>query len=582
MSQTAPGLTTQPTATTYELGQLVPWAWKGRVRVPHFQRGFRWQAKDVLRLFDSIVRDYPVGNLLLWVRRSSAETIKLGQLVIEAPAHDEALWVVDGQQRLTSLANALHPEGNKHEPFNVVYDLATGEFIETPRFGLEPHHIDVPTLFDGRRLLTWFRTQGPEVEDYYDKAEEVSTKLRQYKVPAYLVRQDDLHVLTDIFDRMNNYGRRLNRAEIFTALNAGTEEGFEGRLNFSRIADNVAARTLFGTIDVNTILAAFLARRGVNPMRDIRTEFATESRRSQLEFTEDEQTAYREAEEALVRAVMFLIETAGVPHITLLPYRAQLVVLARFFAHFPEPTPNSLRLLRRLFWRLSIAGPSVFKGSFTQFSRILSNKIKPGDEEGSLQALLETMKDAVHARPNPDRFRTNEATAKIVLSAWWSLRPRSLATGAPADVQSLSSILGDEQTPVGAVPYVFPRLNEPGERGKRLWAANRVFLPFGEDLPSEISRTLAEPRIDLDETTWREVIDSHLIDDDALDALARGDRIGFLDARQMRVHAHLDDFLARMTEWDYEDTPSLDGLDFDDEDEEENEPQIDFSDDQLH
>ncbi|MGW5040838.1 DUF262 domain-containing protein [Streptomyces parvulus] len=581
MSETAPGLTTQPTATTYELGELVPWAWQGRIRVPHFQRGFRWQAKDVLRLFDSIVRGYPVGNLLLWVRKSPAEKIKLGQMVIEAPAHDEVLWVVDGQQRLTSLANALHPEGNKHEPFNVVYDLAEDEFIETPRYGLEPHHIDVPTLFDGRRLLSWFRTQGPDVEDYYDKAEEISTKLRQYKVPAYLVRQDDLHVLTDIFDRMNNYGRRLNRAEIFTALNSGTEEAFEGQLNFSRIADNVAARTLFGTIDVNTILAAFLARRGPDPMRDIRTEFSTGSRRSQLEFVEDEQAAYREAEEALVRAIMFLIETAGVPHIALLPYRAQLVVLTRFFAHFPEPTPNSLRLLRRLFWRLAIAGPSVFRGSFTQFSRILSNKIKPGDEEGSLQALLETMKGAVYARPNPDRFRTNEATTKIVLSAWWSLRPRSLATEVPADVQSLSSVLGDEQTPVGATPYVFPRLNEPGEKDKRLWAANRIFLPFGEDLPSEIFRMLTEPRIDRDDTTWQKVLDSHLIDDVALDALAQGDRIGFLEARQTRVRAHLDDFLARMTEWGYEDTPSLNKLGFDDEDEEENEPEIDFSDDQL-
>ncbi|MGV9265142.1 DUF262 domain-containing protein [Kitasatospora sp. NPDC003701] len=580
MSETPPGLTTQPTATTYELGEIVPWAWQGRIRVPHFQRDFRWQSKDVLRLFDSIVRGYPIGNLLLWVRRSPAEMIKLGKLIIDAPAHDEALWVVDGQQRLTSLANALSPEGNKHEPFNVVYDLALGEFIESPKFSLEPHHIDVPTLFDGRRLLTWFRTQGPDVEDYYDKAEEVSTKLRQYKVPAYLVRQDDLDILTDIFDRMNNYGRRLNRAEIFTALNAGAEEGSETRLNFARISDNVAARTLFGTIDVNTVLASFLARRGPDPTRDIRTEFSSEMRRSGLEFPmEDEQTAYREAEEALVRAVIFLIEVAGVPHIALLPYRAQLVVLTRFFAHFPEPGSNTLRLLRRLFWRLSIAGPSVFRGSFTQFSRILSNKIRRGDEEGSVQALLETMKDAVHSPPSPDRFRTNEATAKIVLSAWWSLRPRSIASGLPADVQSLSSVLGDEQTPVSATPYLFPRLNEPGEKDKRLWAANRIFLPFGEDLPSEVIRMLTEPRIDLDQTIQQAVLESHLIDDRALEALSRGDRIGFLQARQQRIRTQLEDFLARMTEWKYEDTPSLDALDLDEE--EQSDSEIDFSNDRL-
>lgn len=56
------GLETQPSATTYDMVDLVAEAWRGRVRVPHFQRDFRWGRKDVIRLFDSIVRGFPIGS----------------------------------------------------------------------------------------------------------------------------------------------------------------------------------------------------------------------------------------------------------------------------------------------------------------------------------------------------------------------------------------------------------------------------------------------------------------------------------------------------------------------------------------
>lgn len=60
------GLDTRPTATTLDVEQLTKWAWEGRIRIPHFQRPLRWQRDDVIKLFDSIVRGYPVGSLLLW------------------------------------------------------------------------------------------------------------------------------------------------------------------------------------------------------------------------------------------------------------------------------------------------------------------------------------------------------------------------------------------------------------------------------------------------------------------------------------------------------------------------------------
>jgi hypothetical protein len=557
------GLDTQPSATTYDLEDLISEAWSGRIRVPHFQREFRWTSQDVIRLFDSIVRGYPIGSLLLWVRHSPEAKVRLGALLIDAPETDQALWVVDGQQRVTSLANSLHLEGSRKEPFNVYYDLAKKEFIPTPKLP-ESHHIPLPILFDLEELLGWFAGEGRGAADYFNEARSVAKRLRQYKVPAYLVKQDDEQVLTDIFDRMNNFGKRLSRAEIFSALFAGPEKGAADRLSISKIADRVSASTGFGTIDNDTVLHAILARRGPDITREPRTEFDDSRRRTDPEFPgEDQETAYAEGERALVRAITFFQRVVGVPHISLLAYRAPLVVFTRFFAHFPDPDVRNIQLLRRLYWRVAVAGPAVFKGSFTQMARALAAKIYPGDENGSIHRLLESMEAARESVPNARRFRTNEATGKIILCSWWDLRPRSPMTGKRYEIQELSDLLADQATAAFAVRQVFPRFSTA--KKEQLWAANRVFAPSSDEPINEVPSRLGTKPLDMDEETWGAVLASHCVSREASQRLAEDDREGFLLVRQEIVEKQLLSFLTRMAEWDYEDTPPLSAFDLDDE-----------------
>ena len=123
------GLDTRPTATTLNVERLARWAWDGRIRIPHFQRPLRWQRDDVIKLFDSIVRGYPVGSLLLWHRPAPKETLQLGALRINAPAMPDALWVVDGQQRIISIANALNRDGQSDDRFRISYDLRKKAFV---------------------------------------------------------------------------------------------------------------------------------------------------------------------------------------------------------------------------------------------------------------------------------------------------------------------------------------------------------------------------------------------------------------------------------------------------------------------
>jgi hypothetical protein len=216
----------------------------------------------------------------------------------------------------------------------------------------------LPILFDLRATLRWFAA-NPDVTDYVDRANEITRILRQFQVPAYQVVEGDAKVLQDIFDRMNNYGKRLSRAEIFSALFAGAEEAKDETLTFDRIAQEIDEDLGFGIIDNDTVLKAILGRRSPDVNREIRNEFSNQNQagvRSIVNFPEeDRDTAYQLGGQALRRAVCFLQDHAGVPHFSLLAYRHLLVVLARFFAHYPEPDDRSLVLLRRWFWRAAVS-----------------------------------------------------------------------------------------------------------------------------------------------------------------------------------------------------------------------------------
>ncbi|MGZ3142745.1 DUF262 domain-containing protein [Lentzea chajnantorensis] len=576
------GLDTRPKATTLDLEELTQLAWAGRIRVPHFQRSLRWQRGDVIRLFDSIVRGYPVGSLLLWRRSANAENIQLGALRISAPEAREALWVVDGQQRIISLANALHPDGLEDSRFALAYDLKSRQFLPLPQVE-ESTVIPLPVIFDLTRVLRWF-TKHPEAADFVDHANEITRTLRQFKIPAYEVVQEDPRVLQDIFDRMNNYGKRLSRAEIFSGLFPGDEAAKDTTSTLDRIAQNIDDNLGFGLIDNDTVLQCVLARRGPDVKREIRNEFGDEEKvglsrrghqpgRAIIEFPdEDRDTAYAQGEEAMRRAVLFLQNHAGVPHISVLPYRHLLITLTRLFAHYPDPDLRSYQLLNRWFWRAALVGPEIFRGSTTGAIRALNFAVRPSDLVGSIQELLNLVDRPGAPLPDLRRFRSNEAATKIILCSWWSMGPRSVMTGELVEREELSQCLLDRPTALDAVHYVVSRYSVPREY--RLWASDRVLLPSSENEIGTVDAWLTRRRREMSPELWRQTISSHCIDESMIRHLANGQVVKFLQSRQEALQDQLSHFLQRQCEWNFENTPSLselvlDGDDEDDSDEDE-------------
>ncbi|MEU4087304.1 DUF262 domain-containing protein [Streptomyces aureus] len=555
----------RPTATTFDVESLVTRVWTGQIRVPHFQRDFRWSREDVRRLFDSIVKGYPVGSLLLWEREAPEQRLHLGALHIEALEMANARWVVDGQQRITSLANALHESGQSDPRFALSYDVVKRDFTASTAGG-EATLIPLPVIFDLHKILKWF-AEHPEISEHLDHTTAITKRIRQFPIPAYEVKQDNPEVLQIIFDRMNNYGKRLSRAEVFSALYAGDESKQADTLTIGRVAEHVNSERQFGVIDDDTLLRAILARRGPDVTRDIHHEF-DDSHRKTNEFPgEDRDSAYRRSEESLLRAVEFLQDELGVPHIALLPYRFLLVVLTRLFAHHPEIDDRNRVLLRRWFWRVAVVGPYIFRGSATGAMKALTYRISPNSLSDSIQGLLSVVERSEYGSPDITRFRTNEGAGKIIMCSWWSMRPRDLITGEVLEQNKLAEALGEKTTAAPVIPFIVsPRaVPEPLKQS----AANRIMLA-SESLPlNELDSLLSRDPVDMDEDAWRAVLHSHSLTPEVASLVARGEIEGFLVERQTLIQDNLNQFLEAMCEWSFEDTPPLGDLIIDDEDAEE-------------
>ena len=348
-------------------------------------------------------------------------SLTLGALTLDVPARADALWVVDGQQRITSLVNVVNQHAwDADARFRLVYDLTADRVVHVKEGTSAPVVVPLPVMFDLRILLQWIQKR-PELVDQISELNEVAARLQNFELPASVVKDASQEVMQDIFDRMNSSGKRLAGPKRFSAIYAAEEDRVGKALSVAAIGDSVAGDTTFGRIDDDTILQVILSRRGSDPSRDIRREFDADAAGRSDFPGEGRDEAHLAGAAALRRTVAFLQDRAGVPHISFLPYRFLLVVLSRFFAHFPEPHPRNVELISRWFWRAAVLGPAPFKGSTTGAVRALNGRIVPGAESASAQGLLDAVaQGGPLPGPNFDRFRTNDSSTKVIICALWA------------------------------------------------------------------------------------------------------------------------------------------------------------------
>ena len=395
---------------------------RGRIRIPSFQRPLNWGKEDVENLFDSIHRSYPIGTLLLQEREAPVEHLNIAHVSVRAAPMANALYVVDGQQRLTSLIAALTPpdDGQRVAPYSVHYNWEDESFRVRSDESVERPWMRLDWLLDATELSMRL-TEAPFDTLSSDEKRslfEAGRRLREYQVPQYVLSTHDEADIQRIFFRVNTAGKAMKWEDVHHALFAdphnepSTPKG---------VAESVSQLGM-GTPRASDLQAIMNAVVGLDPAGKM-AEYAER-------FPDKLRESGPLAARGLSRALAFLRDDVGVPHIRLVPHWASTMpVLARFFVLHPEPSERSRIRLRRWLWR------GGFRESTERRSLLRAVVREEGSEDDYLQKLMRMLPD-----PTPwilgEKFDARSANSRELMLALSMLNPLTL-TGAPIDLTTV-------------------------------------------------------------------------------------------------------------------------------------------------
>lgn len=513
----------RPETIALSVTELLDDVHAGRIRVPSFRRALKWKKRDIRLLLDSIYRGYPIGAMLLWKKPADAAVVQVGPVRIDAPARQDARWVVDGQQRITALTGVLTgPYDDIEADHALFFDLQTRELQRAGKKRTpSPHWLPLDQVVDPTVLLTWLQERRDVLErDAIAAAIQLGKRIREYQIPAYVVETDDEQLLREIFDRMNRSGRQRAASEVFQALHGSSARKPSG-------LDELAAalrETGFGSIGRDTLVAAALAVTGNEPGDGI----------EHLDRRELPDALARTAS-ALRRVIVFLRKECGIPHEALMPSPLPLITLARFFSLHPEPAPRSLSLLACWVWRGAMSdrhqdGTGVIRETL---QAIVEN------EAEAVQGLLRGAGSRPHAMPPLTPYSFTSHHSRLQLLALWSLTPRHIVTGAPLRIDELMQSDG----PAQPIQRSSKNASAPAAAG----LANRLLHPA---LPGGLRKPLVAQ-------SSAAVLASHGITPEAHAQLASGDVAAFLRLREDVLRPHIEQFLERRARWNDSDRPSI-------------------------
>lgn len=529
----------RPEARAFRVEDLLRHASAGRIRVPPFQRGFKWEREDVRKLIDSIWRGYPIGTLLLWLKAGPAGRVPLGDLIFEVSEQGQAWFVVDGQQRIVSLVSTLIPKGARAEKFDLYFDLVLGAITHPHRGPLPATHLPLNRVVDSEELLAWLDENRQSLKpEWVRLALRVGKVLREYEVPAYVVDVEDERVVREIFERTNSSGKPLEVSEVFHALHAPMDGDRSASLK--DVVDRLRGRSV-GEIEEDHVLRSLLAIEGKDQSGDLHRQLADV----------DVPAAVARVEKALDRVFAFLSQDGGIPHLRLLPYRSPLTVLSTFFDKYPTPSLRARRLLTRWIWRGTAR--EELRGDRTGMRTALEAVRSARSDEDAAADVLGTVSKVRPSDVPRAPFNLRHARPRLLGIAMMEMRPHDLRTGELLDVPGLLDSGQD----------IFPQLlsrraAEEDEDFSALFSSvgNRLLhpAPQGASLSSLLQSTLP-----------RHVLVSHSITPEMMLLLRAGDRGGFLAVRRDAVESAASSLIDSHAEWEHSDRPSISSLSSDED-----------------
>lgn len=498
---------------------------KGIIRVPNFQRPYVWRQSDVVGLFDSIYKGYPIGSLLFWETDKKLESFpKIGSFVLPLTSKNEINYILDGHQRISSLFGVLYlnsADQNSLEEtslWNLFFDLQNEEFQYVNQSHYNPYLLPMNKVISTISFLDECkRIQNIDDKDsteLINRAQKLAQSILTYKIAIIQIKGGDLNSAVEIFSRLNTRGLNVTADQMLSALTY--KEGKEGFKLSDRI-DEILEKIIeyrFSDLERIFIFRTIIAALQKDIYKAKLEDLAKEKRINLPEIVAKSETA-------IVHAANFLYNELNIPGDKLLPYNLQFVFLSEFFFNCHNPSDQKKKELERWFWITSYSG---------WFAGANSSKVKKGLD--AIREFAKTEEETTikidyddYTVEFPDKFDFRYARVKTHILFLLSLNPRNLESGEILNGKELLSESGSK-----ALHYILPTFTDH---------ANRIIL-------GPVKYGYAK-KILLDESFLynSEILASHAITPKALDALKQGNGQDFLNIRQSELERLEEIFIKR-------------------------------------
>jgi len=326
----------------YKLPDIIHDIEKGILRIPQFQREFIWEKSKVIKLLDSIYKEYPIGSFFFWNTPKKYYFFykDIAELNLPKPdKYEKMSLIIDGQQRLTSLyvtVKGLTLYGRDYS--KICFDLDKKEFID--RKPDRQRFISLSNLFSDEHFEL-YNGLTPERKESFNQCVR---KFYNYPFSAVDVRDKELDEVCDIFERINQGGRRLNLFDLISASTWSTN--FDLRKAVDEENDILEKRG-FGRID-NEVFTQTLALISKNSC----------TRSSQLQLRKEDITEHwKNTVEVTRQAVDYLRNNLGTVHYLFIPYRGMISLVAYLFYKNKARSLDNKQseLLASWFWQVAFA-----------------------------------------------------------------------------------------------------------------------------------------------------------------------------------------------------------------------------------
>ena len=341
----------------------------GKIKVPQFQRKFVWTLEQTAHLIDSILKGYPIGTFIIWETDERLRSVRNlgGADFPETPAGSRVQYVLDGQQRMTSIYVALKGAKLKSEDGKDI-DLKAEpdeQIVVTAREeGDDSRSIKVIDLQNAktRWLIERYPDDVLDLIDYYKDA------INTYRFPKVDITDTSIDVATEIFTRINVTGKPLSLFEIMVAKTYDSERCFDLSEKYACLMDDLNDVD-YGTVSDSTVLQTVAV---------ILCKDCTKKRILRLDKTAFIDV-WDDAEKAIKATVDYFRTTYRIPVSQLLPYDALIVPFAYYFYHHQDrPLDEQRLLLQDYFWRcvLSSRFSNAVESKLTQDIKCIDEILK--------------------------------------------------------------------------------------------------------------------------------------------------------------------------------------------------------------